>query len=115
MIHLASPTRIHGTRCNRRGQTDRTYDLPLVTCSICRGLGPEIETAPETAMRVNTFMPVFELNGGDRGVLNLHNVLLVPGGSLLWFEEPNIVAVMYATEGGTVRRFEGEWEAKVAR
>jgi len=115
LVHLADPTRLHGIRCNHKGNTERTFDDWRVTCSQCRGLGPSIEKAPDRAMRTNTFLPVTEMAGGDNRpgmVLNLHNVIFVDGGSLLWFEEPDVLAVMQATKGGAVDRYQGTWEKR---
>lgn len=110
LIHLADRTRLHGIRCNHKGDTERTDEEWRVTCSMCRGLGRPIEQAPDNAMRINSYLPVTDLNGGERGVLNLHNVIFVEGGSLIWFEEPDTLAVMQATRGGVVDRYQGTWE-----
>lgn len=69
------------------------------------------ETAPANALRVNGFMTVTEVAQDDR-TLNLHDVLFIDGGSLLWFEEPNVLAVMHARSAGEVKRYEGTWEPR---
>lgn len=68
------------------------------------------EKAPANALRLNRFTPVTDLDAGDRGNLNLHNIIFVDGGSLIWFEEPDVLAVMQARGGGEVTRYRGEWE-----
>lgn len=111
MIHLASPKNANGNRCGHRGE--RTHDEIRVSCGMCRSLGLPIEQPPANAARTNTFLPVTDIDGGDNRPgqrLNLHNVIFLQGGSLFWFEEPDVLATMQATEGGQVRRYQGTWE-----
>lgn len=109
-MHLADPTRLHGIRCNHRGDTERTFYEILVTCSQCRGLGRPVETPPENAFTLHGFMSITHIDrDGQR--LDLDDIVFADGGSLLWFEEPDVLAVMHAKEGGTVRRYQGTWKA----
>lgn len=66
--------------------------------------------APGNALRVNRFTTVTHIDrGGQR--LNLNDIIFVDGGSLLWFEEPDVLAVMHARAGGEISRYQGSWEA----
>lgn len=112
-MHLADPTRLHGIRCNHRGDTARTFDDLLVTCSQCRGLGRPRETPPTNAFRVNRFMSITHIDRDDKR-LDLNTIVFADGGSILWFEEPDVLAVMHVAEGGRVRRYLGAWKAKEA-
>ena len=110
-VHMSDPTRLHGIRCNHPRASERTFDDWRVTCSRCRSLPAPIEEAPANAFRYAG--PLYEIDGGGLRPgerLNLRNFIFVDGGSLVWFEEPDVVAVMHARGGHTVARYQGVWE-----
>lgn len=75
-----------------------------------------ISEVPPGAFRAPRFLAVTELTRHDGAVLDLHNVIFVNAGSMMWFEEPDILAVFHVPAKvehpipEPLCRYKGEWK-----
>lgn len=73
-------------------------------------------TPPDDAFRAPKFLAITDITGPDGRVLDLANVIFVNAGSMLWFEEPDTLAIAHVparvehpVPEPALRRYRGVW------
>lgn len=70
---------------------------------------------PPDAFRAPKFLAITDIERHDGAILDLHTVIFVNAGSMLWFEEPNVLAVWHVPArvehpiAEPLRRYQGVW------